>query len=366
MRKLLFLVLLGVSAVGRGNMSQPTYDGSLVSAPFINQHVNIIHENIFITPKSDLTAFYKIEYQIESLEEGINLPFIFYALDYRGEFKIWVDSVEVRIDSNIDIRNENDYLYSLDSSSLPKGLAEPSFWFWENMGQYTGPQDLKYFTTNLSKGKHIIVVEYYSTVWVDLSDWVKEYSFRYSLSPARKWKSFGTLDVSVDCTEFGEHFVSNLDSGLVKSDNAKPLISHYHFNKIPADFISLTWIPKVGFFANALIFIGPFGLMLILFFGLVYTHFRMVRIYRRNNLYRGISVVVALGSVLVPFLAMSSLFFFYPFIDWVIGAQASSHYGYFFFVFVLYPIVLPIYWLCMIGVDRYYKERFIEIEKKKW
>ena len=354
-----------VSLVGKGNMSQPTYDGTQVSAPFINQYVNITHENIFITPKSDLTAFYKVEYQIESLKDGVDLPFIFYAMDYVGEFKIWVDGVKVQVDSVIDVGNKQDFEYSIDSGDAPSNYINFSFNFRDNEGLYASSADLKYFIASLSKGKHIIVVEYYSTVWVDLSDWVKEYSFRYSLSPARKWKSFGPLDVSVDCTEFGEHFVSNLDSGLVKSDNAKPLISHYHFNKIPADFISLTWIPKVGFFANALIFIGPFGLMLILFFGLVYTHFRMVRIYRRNNLYRGISVVVALGSVLVPFLAMSSLFFFYPFIDWVIGEQASEYHGYYFFIFVLYPIVWPIYWLCMIGIDRYYKQRFTEIEKKR-
>ncbi|MFZ9847742.1 MAG: hypothetical protein ACO3EE_06265 [Flavobacteriales bacterium] len=292
-------------------MASPIYEGSCVSAPFINQHINIIHENIFITPKPNLIAFYKIEYQIESLEDGIDIPFIFYAMDYSGEINILKDGVKIQVDSVVDVGNKQDFEYAIDAGDAPSNYINFSFAFRDNEGLYASDKDLKFFTTNLPKGKHVIVVEYNSTVWLDLSDWVKEYSFRYSLSPAKKWKSFGTLDVYVDCTEFGEEFISNLESGLVKDDNVKPLVSHYHFNKIPADFISLTWTPDVNFFADALVFVGPFGLMILLLIGVIVYHIILIRKYRKNNLKKRFSVVVIVGSLIVPLIPMSSLFFFF-------------------------------------------------------
>lgn len=339
----------------RANMASPTYDGSAASAPFINQYVNIVHENIFVTPKSDLTAFYKVEYQVESLKDGVDLPFIFYAMDYSGEFKVWVDGMEVKVDSGINPANKEDFAYAENSSERNRSFNNISIWFMDHEGRIADNKDLKFFKTNLFKGKHLIVVEYNSTVWLDLSSDVKEYSFRYSLTPARSWKSFGTLDLFIDKSDFGEELTCNLEEGLVKNE---PSISHYHFDKIPAEFISVTWVPEVNAFASILIFISPFGLMIITFILLVYYHFKWVRKYRRDNLKKRISLAVVLGAVIVPFAAMTSLMFFYPFVDWVIGDQASEYHGYFFLIYILYPIVFPVYWLCMIGVDRYYKERF--------
>jgi hypothetical protein len=79
------------------------------------------------------------------------------------------------------------------------GIKDEVTIYWDKNDAFIyKAHDLKYFDTDISKGVHKVSVEYVDNVWSDNSDWIKKYSFRYSLTPAKFWKSFGNLNITVE------------------------------------------------------------------------------------------------------------------------------------------------------------------------
>jgi hypothetical protein len=66
---------------------------------------------------------------------------------------------------------------------------------------------------------------------------------------------------------------------------------------------------------------------------------------------------VIVGSLLLPLVGLIAYITTPYFIDWLIGEAASGRHGYVFLVIFLYPVIMPLYWLSMVGVDWYFKRQ---------
>jgi hypothetical protein len=214
--------------------------------------------------------------------------------------------------------------------------------------------ELKYFETDLSQGEHRIRVEYTAGVWMDRSGWVKEYSFRYSLSPARHWKSFGTLQVTTDASDFNQELTTNLGP---PTEGSLDSISTWNFSQIPSDFFEITYKPEISNLAKTLIAIGPFRLTLT--FALLAAAFHLISIatFRKRHPAKKKSWVVIAGSIALPLLVIISYIMSFELIDTTIGEEAGRFHGYTIMAILLYPPVMPVYWAIMWLADRLIQRR---------
>ncbi len=235
-------------------MASPVSEGTFSSSAFSSRDINILNEKIHVTIDKDFkTAIYKIEYFLNTETEGRQIPLLFHALDSTGEFKIWVDGIEVNVlaiplqyltVANSPFAKFTDIFLPLSNNDESETVT---IYWTENSGFVYQLNNLKYFETDLTKGNHTIRVEYIAKVWLDVSDWVKEYSFRYSLSPAKFWKSFGSLEVVVDASQFHQSITTNFSqpaSGKLGS------VATWNFDKLPANYFQINYVPAVSSLAT--------------------------------------------------------------------------------------------------------------------
>ncbi len=362
MRPILYFFLLLTNLFCYANMASPIRRGTAASTPFSSRDIDILNEKIYLTiDKNFQNATYQITYTIRTDTSGKQIPLLFHAQDFGGNFSIWVDDTQVMLQ---DIPEE--YLSVLDSpfekfSDAFIGSDRGStFIHWdEETGDYYRLNDLKYVEVDLSKGQHTIRVTYTATAWKDVSEWVSEYSFRYSLSPAQYWKSFGTLDITVDARAVGTAFNTNIGNPVTGQTNG---IATWHLTKLPAEYWSVTFTPAISSTAKFLIAVDPFGLTLLVALVLVGLHLWAVWAYRRSHLQKRFSWVVIAGSIIIPFVVLVCYMLSYNFIDIVIGQAAGRYHGYTFLVIALYPLLLIVYWLGMWLTDRYWKRKSLSIK----
>ena len=80
------------------NMASPVYPGSYPMSVVSSKDMDILNEDIHIRiDKYFKRAFYQVEYTVQSDQEGFQIPLLFYAKDYFGKFKVWVDGKEVEL-----------------------------------------------------------------------------------------------------------------------------------------------------------------------------------------------------------------------------------------------------------------------------
>ncbi|MEN0048252.1 MAG: hypothetical protein AAF806_14415 [Bacteroidota bacterium] len=335
-------------------MASPIQSGTFTASPFINQYVNILNEEIKITLNDDFSeAEFEVVYQIEALKDGIQIPLLFYALYYKDQFQIWVDDEPVAFEevwsSDYSLTDSTfidfDYLFAVDSNGYSKQILieEDSI-----SGFYITLNDLKFFETDLAKGEHFIKVVYTASKWADYSDWVQQHSFRYALAPAKYWKSFNSLKIVLDASKCDFTLATNL--GAPQKGNIKT-VAEWNFDGLPSEYIFLKYQVKTPTLSKILLAISPLGMTVI--FGLFLTglHIFGIKKYRLRRPNAKPSVVVILGSLVVPFLILSFHILSYFIIDWSIGEEASGRHGYMFLVIFLYPLLLPIYWIMMWFID---------------
>ncbi len=362
-----------VSVVGKGNMAAPpTYDGTKVSAPFVNEFVSITHEEIFIKPDSNFnSAFFDIKYVIDADKDGNQVPMLFYAMGYSKEFKVFFDGKEVDCipvnDTSVKGTKFEPFRKTINFTWSDGKERVNVDWYWNgrNYGASYLLNELLFFELNLTKGSHIVEVKYFGKAWLEMDEWVLFPTHKYSLSPAQYWKSFGVLDVYLDQSNGVFNLKTTLDDRYLLNDST-PTMKHWRFNKMPDDkVIEISSYPELDFFTQILIWITPHGLMYIIFFILAFFHIKTIIAFRKNNLTSRFSYISIIGSLLVPFLAMCSLQFFYPLIDDLIGENAADYHGYYFLIFVLYPIIMPVYWLLMTWLDLNRRAKYREAKKKE-
>jgi len=345
-----------------GNMASPVTEGTLGTRPFINKHVAVVHENLFIKLDKNFNyADFQIEYIIEANEDGLNIPLLFYASEYKNGFKVEIDGNPIAVKkipdswgiSKADKFNDFDYVFNSEKNHLNEFEWED---LEENMSFGISSKDFLYFETDISKGKHIIKVNYTAVRWMYKDDWLKSYSFRYALAPAKYWKSFGTLDITIDSSNFNEIITTNLGSPT----KTEAHVLTWTFNKLPTDVLRINFKPTVSSFTQTLINLEPFGLALIIGIILTLIHLFLVYYFRKQNPLKKYSSIVILGSLVVPILFILSWIFLFGIIDDNIGEHASKRHGYAQVgIVVLTFFIIPVYFLVMWIIDRLLKRKMI-------
>ncbi len=360
--KNLLLIFLTVTHVQIwANMAEPVDRGTLGSEPFIGNFVDVLHENIFVKIFENFNyAEYEIEYHINSSKDGQQIPMLFYASEYLSGFEVFMDGEKIelqRIPANFapsENAEFNDFSYFFDDNRS-YGVSRVFINYDNDQGFNISLDNMLYFETDITEGEHVIKVKYKATPWRDGRDWVNQYSFRYALSPVEYWKSFGTLDLTIDATDFDENITINVGEPTEGSLNT---IAKWHFNELPADIIKINYTPKISSTAQLLMGISPMGIALIIGLLLVFIHVKLTTAYRKKNMGKRFSWVAILGGLTVPFIFVVVWVLSYTFIDNLIGYQASGNHGYSeFFASALYPIITPFYLLLFWLLDRRVKNK---------
>lgn len=333
----------------RGNMASPLRPGSLSGVPLASLDLGISHQKIIVRLAPDLrTARFSIDYYIGSDKPVTSLPLVFYAVRLTDSLQVQLNGRRVPLrpfppDSLIPIPMQFlKGIPGLDSGYVRLNLDQD--------GREIIPfEALRYFEVNLDPGTHHIHVEYTSSVWEDRSDWVKRYSFFYSLEPARYWKSFGSLEVEV--SQIGAPLPLYYSLGPPHRQPA-PVVAQWSFTRLPADVLEIRYQPPLPRVAGWLIKISPSGLAVGVFFLLAISHAAAIIRRRRHSVSRRISGVAIIGSLLVPLAGLLTYAASFYLIDHLIGPHASArHQGYPFLSLLLYPILLPVYGGVMLILD---------------
>lgn len=357
----LFFLLL--STLCFGNMASP-YRGvcTRVSSAFTSRDIDILHERIDVNIDHKFkTATYVIEYTVKTDAEGMQIPLLFYAENYKSDFKISVDGQPVNL-SNIPqlstaadssrFEKFTDAFPGMSQSGLPQQVT---IRWTENVENTFSLSDLKYLETSLKRGVHKIRVTYIAGAGEYWGGWIKQYSFEYSLSPAKFWRSFGTLQINLTC----DSFKGDLSTNLGEPNHVRGATKTWDFAQLPADYFNIDYTPKPNDFAALAIFIGPFGIALGFTILLAILHLLAVIKCRRAKPLMKYSGATIAGSMLVPLMFFIVYLYSLGIIDNLIGEDASRFHGYIFLIVMLYPFVMPPYWLIMWLIDRYTQKQVL-------
>jgi hypothetical protein len=345
MKAKLIVFFLLLSSFIFANMASPYRDGSKNISAFSSKDVTILYENIVIHISQDFqTAKFTIEYNIQSDVIGGQIPLLFYAKDYKYGFTVSLDGQLVSLQdipqSYFKTENSPFVQFSNTFHEIMDDCAYMPIHWQSNSTNYCKLADLKYFETHLTKGNHTIKVEYIADAWTYKGTWLNEYSYRYSLAPAKYWKSFGTLQITLFQEGKPRPLSTNLGNPIEGQIGA---VSTWKFDKLPVDLIEITYIPELKPLAKNLIAIDPFGIMILVGSFLFLIHVAFLIFYSRKNPTKKRNWIIIIGSILVPALMLYSYFVSYDIIDHLIGEDASKRHGYYFLIIVIYPIILLVY-----------------------
>ncbi len=346
------------------NMGSPVYQRTSTSSAITSKDINISSERIYIKIDNEFrTAKFIVEYIIQSDVNGVQIPLLFFAKDYKDNFLVWVDGREVTTQNipieytKIDDSPFDNFSDIFDKENTYDSIDRIVISWDKNENHLYKMKDLKYFETDISKGTHKIRVEYNAEPWEDFHNWVTEYSFHYSLTPAKYWKSFGTLEVILEQEEEMKQIRANIGKPNEQKIQAK---NTWSFDKLPAEYLIFSYVPKVNFLANILIFIQPLGLTIILALFIFSFHILLIKVYRKKKPSKKYSITLILTSIIVPFLLLLFYLNSFDLIDAVIGKHAGSYHGYTFLAILTYPILLIIYGLFVWFADSIIKEKLLE------
>ena len=342
-------------------MANPVQEGTLGSRPFVNEFVDVVHEELNIKVDKDFNyAQFQVRYHINSLADGVKIPFLFYASEYYDSFTIKIDGKEI------------------GTQKVPEEYQYPEGTKFKDFTHFFGPgdtnyasgkvelresdqlaftvrlRDMIYFETDISKGEHTIDVSYIATKWTDGWGLINEYSFRYALSPASYWKSFGILDVILDATECSKPLNANIDAphkGNIDS------IAYWRFDNLPVHILQINYSPKLSKWALALKRIGTTGFASIITGLLVLLHGLVIYRYWRKKRSKWNYGLIMVGCLLVPLGFVLSYMFYYEIMDYLIGEHASSRGRYTFISLFLYPFITAVYGLLIWLLNRWQKNR---------
>ena len=362
MKYRIFLLCLLIPLPLWANMASPITEGSLGASPFISEYVDIVKENIHIRLDSAFqTAQFDIEYHIVAQDSGTQIPLLFYASEISGELTVQLDGQTIELQEIPDRYDSlantpfQDFGYffkpGYDSTMSFEMMEEEGRGFEIFMNQF------RYFETDISKGEHLIQVQYPADAWEDRGTWIIEKSFRYALSPAKYWKSYSNLSITLDATACTLPLQSNLGEppvGVIDS------IASWNFGEMPLEVLEIIYLPEISNFTQSLIDFGPEKLFVVCSVIFFLLHLWWVWSWRKKNPERKWSWVAIVGAIVFPILLFTVPVLFTSLIDSLIGEGASGQRGYvyFFFITLVFPLVIPSYLMFMLFVDWMIKNRF--------
>lgn len=333
-------------------MAAPWIDGTSSTDIYISKNIDILKEYLTVTLSDYYQAEFDVRYIIKSENMQMQVPFVFdtYAGNYkygRGRdnhvnFKVCLDDREIEV-------QDIPYIYRSDTIR-EQWTARLRNNFDLNLDDLSS---FKYFELDLTEGEHVIRVRYIADATVDLWDNVRKYTFVYNLKPAKLWKSFGGLELTIDASSVVDGEIS---VDLAEGKFADGIYKCY-FDNLPQDEFMITCRPEISGVANFFINIGAGGLAIFITLCLVALHIWMMWRYRKGNPKKRFSWVAIAGGLLIPFIFCFLLVYLNYFIDWVIGDHASARHGYIFLYFFIYPVFLVIYLIPVFIIDRFFKRR---------
>lgn len=177
-------------------------------------------------------------------------------------------------------------------------------------------------------------------------------NFRYSLSSARHWRSFGGLELTVDAGAPDIVLQSNTGASQITTGQVRT----WQFTQLPADYLDIKATHAIAALPRALIAINPFRLMVLCGVLAAALHAWAMKSYRKRFPTRKYSPVLIIGSIVLPFGVLLSCGGWYMLIDRLIGSEAGHGHGYSFLIVFLYPVAMPLYWLLMWIADRAFRK----------
>lgn len=352
MKKIFFLVFLFIAQLCAANMASPVSEGTRSGSAFSSRNIDILNETIrVIVSKDRNTARFIVSYTIKVDSAGKQIPLLFVAQDYKDSFRVWLDGQKLDV-LNIPAEYINMAGSPLGNFSNIFGSDSYVGISWvENTQHPYSLYDLKYFETAIDTGIHTINVEYLAEPWTDRHDWVMKKIFRYSLTPAKYWRSFGTLNIIVEQEGKAINYATNLGVPSEEEISAK---NSWKFTSMPDEYFALEFKPELKGSVRIIASLAPFmpwiaGIILFM------IHLLLCRWYRSNHIRSKFSTVVIIGSLLVPLIALSSYVYSFELADNMLGADASRYHGYTFMIFIFFPLICPIYWLLMWLLDKSHK-----------
>ncbi|WP_201580690.1 hypothetical protein [Psychrobacter glacincola] len=351
-RIILGLLLLSHSMFSYANMASPIIDGTNASTAYSSKDIDILSENIDINIAEGFNqADYDVTYEIYSAKEGDRIPFVFEVFD------------------NIDNDADKSFIVEVDGQAVPVLINYDYESHSKSLPAYYDPEtdtavpfnnDAKYFEIHLSEGNHVINVKYSAYPTINRSDWTNQYIYSYSLKPAKTWKSFGDLTVTLKIADESKYLKTNLGeplSGMIKAD------SKWFFDHLPQNVLEISYQPQPMPLAKWLINLDSLILLLFLICLLGGAHYGLMYWSRKKSLKRA-WMVTWLGILIVPFIVLMIVFYKICLIDWLLGEHASRYHGYTIFIIIFgYPLTLLVYLIIMKLCDSYLKRVFYNPHK---
>lgn len=300
-----FLILIAILLVQPAfSAVYPYWPGTQSGSAIAGKDINIIREKVDVKIKKDIRqADITVEYLLKSEESGVQIPLIFYADNYVGGFSVSLNDKPVQLSK---VESDFDFsAFGMPEIENAENLKLSYGDFGRNDGEIEMPLiDLKYFKTDLNEGIHKVVLKYTAEAWVDQSgtnrQYIKEYSYRYSLAAAKQWKSAGGMDLTIESEDPERHFTVNLGDFTEELPDRKHL---WKMDGAPSvDHIVIQLTPKVSSlhqtFLNLFpVYIWLFGIVLML--PLIWW---MVKRWRKRNPGNKPTGIIIVAVLLFPLL----------------------------------------------------------------
>jgi len=365
-QKIIILIFLLFSQLCSANMAQPIpafYKLQTVSgSPFLSRYVDISHEDLVIKINKDFTrADISVKYHIQAEKQGRQIPLLFVASDYSSNFEAFIDGKAIKFKRTmpgVELLEKTplvDFLAVFGDKLRDFRNASVN-----NLGFYVSPDDLIFFEADIDKGKHLIEVSYTAKYWQIAHNNINHRTFRYALSPAKYWKSYGTLDLTIDARSIDHDILKNnlaINLPLPDSGNFNTL-SHWQFNKMPSDIIEISQTPSLNLVAKLLHTMGSTGLAYFLGISLIIMHLLLLYSYRSHYPDKRFSPVLIIGNLVIPLLILSSGLIYNYLFSYALGELAAPLHGaYYYMLLFSYPLVFLVYGTLALLVDFYFKNK---------
>lgn len=359
--KWLLALILWPAHVLQANMASPFMPGTQAASALSSQQMEVLYERLsIVTDSAFQKAFVRAEYTIRALRPGRQVPLLFLALEYDTLFKVFLDGQEVPTRS---IRDEQPTSpgtwegFSVNQATSGPDSLKPALLQvdWGDGFKPAYPYEFfRYFEADFSPGEHNVVAQYQAKVWRDMRGPVVVRSLRYALSPARFWKKFGGLEITLDARASGMPLHTNFGA---PHQGRTDSIAIWKFQNIPVDVIQFTLIPPLTPSARFMHSVGADRIALAASITLLLLHIFFLYAYRRKNPTRRWSPVVWAGGLLIPGFVLLSGALAGAFLRGLLGPEAAPEQRYLFLLIVSYPIVTPFYLLLCLWLDRFFKRR---------
>lgn len=348
-------------------MASPIIRGTRGVKEITSKDVDVVDEHIEIFIDSTFQNIrYKVNYKLHSSQAGKSIPLLFIAFgayDSNGkDFIVHCDGKHIPAqsipydwfsDTPDKFSNFNE-LWLYDNRTPNEALIKERDSTCKVIGTYH-IHDMNYFEVDLDTGFHNVTIEYIGRPTIDRNEWINKYQIDYALSPIKYWKSHSNIKISVHSEVPLNHLNFNYPTQIQGSHEATCII-----DSISNSNYSIKYAPKINSSALNLIQFGQDKMTLIFFVLASLIHCLLLWGYRKifNHKY---SIALIFGSILVPFFTLYFRMYTFDLIDNDIGMHAAKFHGYTFFIFILYPIILPVYWVILWQIDNLIKR---SIKKK--